>query len=106
MPEKKSSYAKEYKDEYMLHAKVNRKYKIYAVFKTGFFLNSLKKSKHLVFSVNTPFNYAHLSKDKCRMDSDQITAIFKLLSYCAVSCASVFACSVRIKYKLPIIFIT
>ena len=58
MPEKKSSYAKEYKDEYMLHAKVNRKYKIYAVFKTGFFLNSLKKSKYLVFSVNTPFNYA------------------------------------------------
>ena len=42
----------------MLHAKVNRKYKIYAVFKTGFFLNSLKKSKHLVFSVNTPSNYA------------------------------------------------
>ena len=52
MPEK-SSYVKEHKDEYMLHAKVNRKYKIYAVFQDGIFLNSLKKSKHLVFSVNT-----------------------------------------------------
>ena len=91
----------------MLHAKVNRKYKIYAVFKTGFFLNSLKKSKHLVFSVNTPFNYAASIKDKCRTSSIKILQHFRLLlSYRTLGCASVFACSVRIKYKLPIIFIT
>ena len=58
MPEKKSSYAKEYKDEYMLHAKVNRKYKIYAVFKTGFFLEFIEEKQTSCFQRQHPFNYA------------------------------------------------
>ena len=54
-PKNISLYISEFANEYTLHAKVGKKYIIYAIFRTGFFLNSLKKSKHLVFSVNTPF---------------------------------------------------
>ena len=65
----------------MLHAKVNRKYKIYAVFKTGFFLNSLKKSKHLVFSVNTPFNYAAYRKINAAWIQIKL---LQFLNYCLI----------------------
>ncbi len=104
-PKNISLYLNEFTNEYTLHTKVGRKYTIYAIFKTGFFLNSLKKSKYLVFSVDTPFDCAAFIKDKYRTSSIKILQYFRLLlSYRPLGGASVGSCPIRIEYKLPVIF--
>ena len=104
-PKNISLYISEFTNEYTLHAKVGKKYIIYAIFRTGFFLNSLKKSKYFVFSIDTPFACAAFIKDKCRTSSIKILQHFRLLlSYRTLGCASIGSHSIRIEYKLPVMF--
>ena len=104
-PKNISLYISEFTNEYTLHAKVGKKYIIYAIFRTGFFLNSLKKSKYFVFSIDTPFDCAAFIFDKCRTSSIKILQYFQLLlSYRTLGCASIGSYSIRIEYKLPVMF--